>query len=110
MKKFEDLQVGDDIYVGFKKKTVTRVRLIDDDDYPYSDDMLVYTSKDKYYLVKSHLSSDFYCDSRNPDEWIFTEKDAIIEHLTKELRDLKLDYEDNKAFYEKWLERAKNLE
>ena len=109
MKKFKDLQVGDDIYVGFEKKTVTKVRLVDDD-YPYPDDIMIYTSNDKYYLVKSHSSSDFYCDSRNPDEWIFTEKDAIIEHLTKELEDLKLDYEDNKAFYEKWLERARELE
>lgn len=106
MKKFKDLKVGDDICVGFKKKTVTRVKLYDDD----PDNMMVYISKDEYYFVKSHSSVDYCWDLHDPAEWIFTEKDAITEYLTQGLRDLKLAYEDNKALYEKWLERTKELE
>lgn len=102
MKKFKDLKVGDTVFVGFKKKTITKII----PDYE-SGCITIYISKDEFYWVSGHLSFDYCC---GPAEWIFTGKDAMIEHFTRKLRDLEIDYETDKFLYEQWLEKAKQLE
>ena len=104
MKKFKDLQVGDTVFIGFEKKTVTKI--VPDKNYP-EDGIVIYISEDDFYYVYGHLSVD-YCYS--PEEHIFTGKEAMIEHYEDKLRDLELDYENKKSRYEKWLETAKKLE
>ena len=104
MKKFKDLQVGDTVFIGFEKKTVTKI--VPDKNYP-EDGIVIYISEDDFYYVYGHLSVD-YC--YGPKEHIFTGKEAMIEHYEDKLRDLELDYENKKSRYEKWLETAKKLE
>lgn len=110
MKKFKDLQVGDTVFIGFEKKTITKI--VPDKYYP-EDGIVIYISKDDFYYVYGHLSVD-YCYSPDycygPEEHIFTGKEAMIEHYEDKLRDLELDYKNKKSRYEKWLETAKKLE
>ena len=101
-KKFKDLKVGDTIYVGFEKKVITKIV---QDDFP--DRNVLYISGDEFYYVYGYLSAD-YCFSS--EEWLFTGKEAMIEHFTESLKELEYDYENNKSLYERWLERAKELE
>lgn len=111
MKKFKDLQAGDTVYIGFEKKVITKI--VPDKDYP-EDGVVIYISRDEFYYVYGHLSAD-YCDNccdnlYDPNEWIFTEKDAIVAHLSEKLRDIQIDYENRKSLCEKWLFQAKELE
>lgn len=107
MKKFKDLQAGDTVYIGFEKKVITKI--VPDKNYP-EDGIVIYISEDEFYYVYGHLSAD-YCDNlHNPNEWIFTGKDAIAAHLSEKLRDIQIDYENKKSLCEKYLEKAKQLE
>lgn len=103
MKHFEDLKIGDAVYVGFEKKTVTKI--VQDDDCP--DGIVIYISEDEFYYVYGYLSVDYCYGSA---DWIFTGKDAMIEHFEDELRDLEIEFNNKKSRYEQWLERAKELE
>lgn len=102
MKKFKDLQVGDTVFIDFEKKTVTKISRRDN-----FDEVVIYVSKDEFYLISDHLSFDYCC---GPAKWIFIEKDAMIEHFTRKLKDLEIDYETDKFLYVLWLEKAKQLE
>lgn len=102
MKRFKDLQVGDTVFIGFEKKTITKI--VPDKDYP-EDGIVIYISEDDFYYVYGPAD---YC--YGPEEHIFTGKEAMIEHYEDKLRDLELDYENKKSRYEKWLETAKKLE
>ena len=98
MKKFKDLQVGDNVFIDFEKQVVTRIKLIEDSSF-----IVIYTDKNESYFVLGNLSVDYTFES---DKLVFTEKEAMIEHCTKELKFL----EHRRSCYEQWLERAKELE
>ena len=104
MKTFKDLNVGDTIYVDAEKKCI--VDIIPDplfEDYDY---IKIYTSDGEVYVVQSDESSLHDCGE---DMLISVDKEAAIKHCTDALRDLQIDYEDNKAYFEKMLEKAKEL-
>lgn len=104
MKTFKDLNVGDTIYVDAEKKCI--VDIIPDplfEDYDY---IKIYTSDGEVYVVQSDVSSLHDCGE---DMLISVDKEAAIKHCTDALRDLQIDYEDNKAYFEKMLEKAKAL-
>jgi hypothetical protein len=104
MKKFKDLKVGDTIYVSVEKKCIADIKpdpLFEDYDY-----IKIYTSDGEVYVVLSDESSFYDCGE---DMLISVDKEAAIKHCTDALRDLQIDYEDNKAYFEKMLEKAKAL-
>lgn len=103
MKKFKDLKVGDTIYIGFEKKIISDIK---PDDY-FECDIKIYTSDGELCIVADDLS--FYAED-DEDILISVDKDAIIKHYTDVLSDLQTDYEDNKAYFEKMLEKAKKIE
>lgn len=104
MKTFKDLNAGDTIYVDAEKKCI--VDIISDplfEDYDY---IKIYTSDGGVYVVPSDESSFHDCDT---EEVVSVDKEAAIKHYTDILRDLQIDYEGNKAYFEKMLEKAKAL-
>lgn len=102
MKKFKDLQAGDTVFIGFEKKTITKIRPDDE-----SGCITIYISKDEFYLVPGHLSTDY---DYSKYEYVFTCKEAVIEHYESELRELEIAHENRMARYEQWLKKAKQLE
>lgn len=102
MKTFKDLNVGDTIYVDAEKKCI--VDIIPD---PLFEDCIkIYTSDGEVYVVPTDESSLY---DYGEDMLISVDKEATIKYYTDALRDLQIDYEDNKAYFEKMLEKAKAL-
>ena len=104
MKKFKDLQVGDTVFIGFKKKVISKI--VSDEDDP-NNGIVIYISKDEFYYVYGHSSVDFGYDI---NKWIITDKEAMVEYFSKKLMRLEIDYKNRKSRYKKWLEKAKQIE
>lgn len=102
MKVFKDLKVGDTIYVGFEKKHIVKVET----DSTFNLYLRIYISDEICYLVPNYLSSYF---DFNEAALISSEKEAIVEFYTNELKELEHDYEVNKYRFESKLKEAKEL-
>lgn len=106
MKQFKDLKIGDTICINAEKKSIVDITpdpLFEDYDF-----IKIYTSNGNVYVVPGYEAS---CRDYSKDNMLIAvDKEAIIKHCTDTLRDLQIDYEDNKAFFEKILERARTLE
>lgn len=98
LKEFKDLQAGDDVFIGFEKKSIVKVIT----DSISKDYVRIHTSDGICYLVPGYLS--FYTNC-GKEGFLSTGKEAMIEHFEDKLRNL----ENKKSHYEKYLEIAKKL-
>ena len=103
LKEFKDLQAGDDVFIGFEKKSIVKVIT----DSISKDYVRIHTSDGICYLVPGCLS--FHTDCGREEEFLSTGKEAMIEHYKDKLRDLKIDYKNKKSHYEKWLKKVQKL-
>ena len=102
MKKFEELKIGDNIFIGLEKKTIIDIQL----DSDILSSLKIQVNSGEYYTVTGCLSYD-YCVGLT--DLIFTEKEAIIEYYTKKLKEILADFETCNSYYKMMLEKAKNL-
>lgn len=101
IKIFNDLKVGDSIYVGFEKVFITNINRYTS--YGYED---IYASNGRVYEVRRDLSDDWCCSNEGR---IYTEKEAIVSHYKKELEKYEADFLKHKSYCEEQIQRAEQL-
>lgn len=103
MKHFEDLKIGDAVYVGLEKKSIEDIQI----DSIMLDSITLKVNSGEYYTVTGVLSYD-YCGGQA--EFIFTEKEAIVSYYNEKLKDIRANFKFCNSHYKKMLKIAKKLE
>ena len=98
MKKFKDLQVGDNIFVGFEEKTITDIVL--------GDKYAKITTKEQSLFVLIDSSYEY---NKDFNKVVSVNKEALVAYFEDQLKHLHIAYNMQKDYLEKMVEKAKEL-
>lgn len=99
MKKFKDLQVGDTIFIGFEKKTITNIEIM-------GFNLITIRTKEQSFTVPGNAS---YKYDKDNVKVVSADKESLVAYFEDQLKHLYTAYNMQKDYYEKMLKKVQEL-
>ena len=98
MKKFRDLKIGDNIFIGFEEKTITDIEL--------GDKYAKITTKEQSLFVLMDSSCEY---NKDFNKVVSVNKKSLVTYFEDRLKNLRTAYNMQKDYLENMAKKAKNL-